>query len=322
MSHTEPVTVPMNVEWQPCWLTWVSATTTCLRALGVDCDCADVAGMSGYAFVLNVHKELCPSGPTAFDWGMLAPGVNALGRSTLQFPTSDCSSPETRANCQAAYEVVAQEVAAGRPCVLWGAYVPEFAAAIGVQDGCFLVKSFREVRFEPQPPIPCEELQAPGGPYVLAFPTRIAAVPGGGDARAITHAAELLLTPNRHGDYGFGLAAYGTWVAFMEGEGDNTFGNAYNTQCYAQGRALAHKFLTRVLARNPKLAEPLGSAVSAYEAAARAMGQLAQLFPFPARDELSDRPRRQEAVGLLRSAQKAEASAADALRVAAATWPA
>ena len=28
------IEVPMEVKWQPAWLTWVSAVTTCLKALG------------------------------------------------------------------------------------------------------------------------------------------------------------------------------------------------------------------------------------------------------------------------------------------------
>jgi len=86
--------VPMDVQLQPAWLTWVSATTTCLKALGTDCDTVDVAGMTGYAFVLSVHKELCPSGPTVFDWCSLLAGVQLLGRTTLNFTSGDCHTAE------------------------------------------------------------------------------------------------------------------------------------------------------------------------------------------------------------------------------------
>ena len=55
-TSTDQITVPMDVEWQPAWITWVAATTTCLNALGVECDKTDVAGYSGYAFVMSVHE--------------------------------------------------------------------------------------------------------------------------------------------------------------------------------------------------------------------------------------------------------------------------
>ena len=78
-------TLAAEVTYQKAWLTWVASTTTCLRTLGVDCDTVDVAGTTGYAFVMSVHEQLCPSGPTVFDWGMLEHGVHLLGRSTLVF---------------------------------------------------------------------------------------------------------------------------------------------------------------------------------------------------------------------------------------------
>ena len=34
----------------------MAATTGCLRALGVSCDATDVAGHSGYAFLLNIAE--------------------------------------------------------------------------------------------------------------------------------------------------------------------------------------------------------------------------------------------------------------------------
>jgi len=322
MGETDVVKVPMEVEWVPAWITWVGATTTCLQALGVACDAADVAALSGYAFMLSVHKELCPSGPTVFDWGMLPAGVNLLGRSTLQFQSTDChggenSSDTTRAHCRAAYQFAAREVAEGRPCVLWGAYLPEFAVVVGVGGGCFHVKSFRECTGEPQPPIPCEELQAPGGPYVLAFPTPTTERrPGGPDRFAVSHAVQLLYGPSAGGDYTYGLAAYDAWIAALEADTVNPFGNAYNTQCYAEGRLYAHGFLKRAAGRNPAVAEPLTRAVEAYGEAREAMRELAGLFRFPPHGEIKDPANRAKGIELLRQAKAAETRAAEALREA------
>ena len=163
-------TAAMKVEYQPAWLTWVASTTTCLRALGSDCDLADVAGASGYAFHLCVHEVVCPSGPTVFNWSDLEGGIQYLGRSTLVFHGYECHSEghiddRTRAHCREAFEIARREIEAGRPCVMWGAYVPEFAVAVGVDSGSYLVSSFKGCVGEEQPPIPCEEVDAPGGPH-------------------------------------------------------------------------------------------------------------------------------------------------------------
>jgi len=318
MGGGEMLKAPMDVAWTPAWLTWVGATTSCLRALGVDCDAVDVAGLSGYAFVLSVHHELCPSGPTVFDWRTLQPGVEYLGRTTEAYVSLGCA--EGRAACRAAYDWAAREVAEGRPCVIWGAYVPEFAAVVGVEDGAFLVKSFREVTGEPQPPIPCEDLQAPGGPYCLAFPVEKPADRQAGDRYAVQLAVKHLRGGSLSGDYGSGLAAYDVWIAALEANAAGSFGNAYTAQCYAEGRHYAGEFVKRVAARDPRCAEPLGRAAVAYAQAREAMGELARLFPFPGGEEVRDPANRGKAVELLRRAKAAETRAVEAMEEAVEGW--
>lgn len=71
--------LPLNVECQPAWLTWVAATTIRLRALG-----------------MTIRSEPSPSGRTRFDWGTLDHGVRVLGRSTLVIGSSDCHTEGDR----------------------------------------------------------------------------------------------------------------------------------------------------------------------------------------------------------------------------------
>jgi hypothetical protein len=314
--------VPMEVHWTPAWLTWVGATTTCLRALGLDCDAVDVAGMSGYAFMLSVHKELCPSGPTVFDWGMLLEGLPALGRATEVFEgrCEDRGREAFEAQRRAVYDLAAREVAAGRPCVLWGAYLPEFAVVMGVEDGAYHVKSYRECTREPQPPIPYREMDAPGPPYVLAFPAPTAGRTPRDDARAVERAAHLLRAPHHNSDYGSGLGAYDVWIEALQADRAHPFGNAYNAQCYAEGRRFAHGFLTRVAERNPAV-DALRDAVAAYGEAALAMDQVSGTFPFPGGEAVREAGRRGRAIELLQETKAAETRAADALAQAAAGWP-
>jgi hypothetical protein len=313
--------VPMDLEYQPSWLSWVGATTSCLNALGVDCDLADVGGLSGYAFMMSVNDELCPSGPTMFDWGMLEWGIHILGRSTLSYASSDCHEGEyindrTRAHCREAYELARREIAAGRPCVLWGAYVPEFAVVCGFDaDGKYLLKSIQGHCGQPEPPLAYDELNAPGGPYLLAFPTPSAPRNAQlwGDQMAVGRAVQLLRQPRMFKNYGTGLKAYDTWIAALEAGKLSDFGNAYNAQCYASAKAYARDFLARVAQRNPAVAAPLGRAAEAYRDVAAAMKQVATLFPFPAGKQSEDSDKRGEAIVALRDAQAAETRAADAL---------
>jgi hypothetical protein len=322
MSAENAVLVPMEVKYESAWLTWVAATTACLRALGVQCDMADVAGMSGYAFMLAVHEELCPSGPTMHNWGLLEGGICMLGRSVLSYKSWDCHTKEaasdiTRAHCREAFEHVEREVRAGRPCVLWGTYVPEFGVAVGVQDRHYLVKTFYGAIGREEPPIPWDGVNAPGGPYVLALPTatsRSAPRPHA-DRYAVGLAAQLLYSRSPMREYSFGLEAYDRWVQALESNRAAPFGNSYNAQCYHEGRAFARDFLKRVCARNPQVAA-LAIAADAYAEAAEAMAHVAKLFPFPYEAEAIPEQDRREAVGYLRAAQAAETRTAEALTAA------
>jgi hypothetical protein len=124
--------VPLNIDIQPSWLTWVTAVTACLRALGIDCDNVDVAGQSGYAFHMYVNSTVDVSGPTFVPWEELTAGCRNLGRSTLEFRMGDSSAKDDRTPGEAVrLDIAKREIDAGRPCVLWGIEMPEFAAVVG-----------------------------------------------------------------------------------------------------------------------------------------------------------------------------------------------
>ena len=316
--------VPVKVRYEPNWLTWVASTTACLRALAVDCDPTDVAGMSGYAFHIAVHPQLCPSGPTVLDWSGLEPGIRALGRSTVQFSSFECHtrdnrSDRSRAHCRATFELVRNEIEAGRPCVLWGAYVPEFAAVHGIEGDAYLVSSFRGAMKLEEPPVSFDAVEAPGGPHALGFPTATDYPPQRKDrpavARAIRHSLESIgWEPYEHG-----IRAFDAWAAALEAKRAIRFGNAYNAACYAEARAHASEFVFRAAKRHPVVSTALTAAGSSYGAVVEALQGLVELFPFRGPQEqgvVDDRKAIGQAVTLLRTAKEAEISAVESLREA------
>jgi hypothetical protein len=324
-EQTETVRVPMEVAYAPAWLTWVATTTTCLRALKVTCDQIDVAGMTGYAFHLVVARGLCPSGPTELDWSALLPGVWRLGRMTTAFQAFSFTGPKeseaVREQFREAHAMARREVKGGRPCVVWGAYVPEFAAVVGVTGDSYLVKSFRECNGEEQPPIPFDALNAPGGAYLLAFPMVTDRPQPDADCRAVAQAVARFRTPHPDPTYQSGVAAYDRWIEELQARRADAGGNSYNAACYAEGRWFAREFLERVASRNPSVAGPLAPAIQEYTAAAQAMKQVAALFPFPGPwgTVVEDERTIGEAVETLRAARDAESRAVERLSAIAAT---
>jgi hypothetical protein len=323
MSDAGPVVrVPMEVTWRGAWLSWVGAVTTCLNALGKECDQTDVAGYSGYAFHLCVHEELCPSGPTVLDWYSLAYGPHHLGRTGRMFFQGEChdraeghGNERTEAACRYIFEEARREVEAGRPSVLWGAYVPEFAAVVGIEGDRYLVKSYRDVTGEEAPPVPWHDLEAPGGPTLLTFPTEVEIPRHESDRFAAGAAVRTFRGYPRGAKYGWGKDAYRLWIRALTEGVAMSFGNAYCAACYAEGRGFARDFLARLAGRNPRAEDYLRAASERYAAAAEALQRVVELFPFPGKGAVreADEARNAEAVEALFAALAAEDAAQERL---------
>lgn len=310
-----PMTVPMTIEYEPSWLTWVGSTTMCLKALGVDCDATDVAAYSGYAFVLTINGGLCPSGPTCLNWHALNRGANALGRSVLEFSSGDCytegsRNDRTRAHCRALFEMVRAEIQAGRPCVIWGAGPPEFGVVRGIEGEDYLM-----VAGGPTPErLAWDAIDAPGGPYGLAFPTPVA-IHDDRDFTTLRQSLARLTRLNSGPGSRCGLDAYSFWIAQLQVGDLELFGNSYNTQCWAEARRHAHRYFERLVDRHGAARPLLVQTRDALAEVALHMGRLAELFPFTQEEGcIEDSVLIEEAVGLLKASRGAEERAIGALR--------
>lgn len=313
--------LPTEVLMEPAWMSWVGATTACLKALGVDCDTVEVAGMTGYAFVLNIHSDGLVGGPCGWDLMRLIPGVKRLGRSVEVFcgwlPGDDLAEIEPQ--LERCFDLARAEIDAGRPCVVWGTYVPEFGLVNGYSGEQYLVSSFRRFGGEPEPPIAYNELMPAGGPMLFSFPTPVPAYEGR-DRFALRQAVTLAEADRAEAGGPFGLAGYRAWLGALEQGTADTFGHSYCLQCFGESRWQANEFVHRVSLRNPDqavLLEPVGAA---YAAVADAFARLTATFTWPPPDQpLSDEQRTRSAA-LLRQAQEAETDAVGYLGEALADW--
>ena len=302
------------VQYQPAWLTWLAATSTCLTALDVTHDLTDLAGYSGYAFCLSIHEDLCPSGPTVMDWHMLDAGVHSLGRTTaryighIAYPV-DKSDPQYRINCRAMFNFVRAETSSGRPAVIWGAYAPEFAVVTGTGDDCYHVSSFREILQQDQPPIDIHDLDLISIHYALAFPSPGNAHRGHADRDSVFRARRLLTQHSDHAGYGWGLWGYQLWSGALKAGRGHPLGSAYNAQCWFEARHHAAAFLARIAERTPAVATPLSKAADHLAATAAALREVAKLFPFPPPEDLPGADSRQAASEQLMDAKSHEEKA-------------
>jgi len=251
----------VNVRLMPpwSWVSYVGAVTSVLRSRGVKCDFANVAGMSGYAFVVNIHPELLPFGPVAFDWEVLIEGTQGMGIMTELVAVE--RTEEDEHIFAELFERVRAEVDSGRCCVVWGAgSAPEFGVVYGYRDDYYLVRSSRSsaVRLEkerllgpqdePEEPIRFNQLNAPWRLAAVFFgesfkPERMAQ-----ERRAVARAVKLLrgLVPCFSGDYHYGAGAFRTWADVIEKRRADRLGSFYNLMCYWELQMFASGFCKRI----------------------------------------------------------------------------
>lgn len=259
----------------------IGAAGSVLRSRNVRCDLTDVAGMSGYAFIVNIHPELCPSGPTAFDWALLVEGLVSLGLEVeLAMAAHDADTDDAELLADL-FVRVRQEIDRGHACVVWGATdCPEFAVVYGYRDECYLVRSYRGLASGVEPsrllgpndlpegPVRFDELKAPGCVAAFLFGDAVEVDHGRADRNALARAAQLL--GDRHigllPGYVHGAQAFAAWADSLEAGRARRFGNAYNAAVWSEMQMFAAGFCRRLARRYPKAAQPL-------EAAARLIAQ-------------------------------------------------
>jgi len=334
-SGEKVLNVKLTPPWS--WVSWIGAVTSVLRAMGIAKDFTDVGGMSGYAFIVNIHPELCPSGPTAFDWGMLIEGTQALGLEIELVGESHDEWSDDEALMANLFEQVRQEVDEGRPSVVWGATsAPEFAIVYGYRAESYLVRSFRSTIGKtrgacaqplgpdesPEEPVPYNELKAPGCVAAFFFRDRLETDPTKAERGAISRAVQLLR--DRHPcfdpDYLHGTHAFTAWADSLKQGKAQPFGNAYNTGCYWELQMLAAGFCRRVASRYPKASEALNQAAMALGRSFKNLEQLKTLFPFPDGGDLKNRANIQQAVELLQECAGHNGRAVQALELALGLW--
>ncbi|MEO0078666.1 MAG: hypothetical protein ABIK86_06690 [candidate division WOR-3 bacterium] len=293
----------------------VGAVGSVLRARGIKCDLTDVAGMSGHAFLVNVHPELCPSGPTAFDLNLLVDGLSALGLEVeLAMAAHDAGSDDAELLAEL-FERVREEIDAGRACVVWGATdCPEFAVVYGYENDCYLVRSYRGLaaRLEPnrllgpdelpEPPVRFDELKAPGCVATFMFGEPVQVESDRADRNALARAAQLL--GDRHAGllpgYAHGAKAFSAWAEALEAGRAQRFGNAYNAAAWCEMQMFAAGFCRRLAKRHAKAADPLDAAAHSLAQAYANLEVVKKAFPMPEGGNLSDGALTAELARLLR----------------------
>jgi len=238
---------------------------------------SELFGYSGHAFILNIERTLCPSGPTAWDWGAILFPLRQMFNLRRLCATCDMRNPEEAR--ELIWQRTVESIDAGHPAVLWDVIYPEFYLAYGydLERGEYLVQGPAAERVSGR--VSWERLGAHTGKIWGLFPAPHEA-PNRQAARdlALRGAISWHRWPNElDAQWTFGGDAWNIWIAAISEEevAHDSDALSYTHFVYAECRRHAAEFLA---AQDPVFAE----AAAAYRRVADALDAVCTAWPFPA----------------------------------------
>lgn len=314
-----------NCRWMPRWVSHLGAIKGCLNCLGIEISDAWLYGGTGHAFVINLHEQVCPSGPTAWKTVKLFELGSNLGYrldGIFGFKHQD-DFAELQKN---AWDHVRHAIDQGSPCYGWELEIPEFYVVYGYDRG----EGDNPAGYyyagpgcdEGKGPKPWQELGDTGiGVLELysVWPGEVA-----DDAttvkQALTFALEHASNPEAwiFEDYHAGVAGFDAWIRALEEGEASDMGTRYNAGVWLECRQNAVGFLEEATTRLGGPADAaFDEALTHYRGVAEGLREVTELYPWSeeASDEdilpIDDTSR--AAVAALQRARAAEAAGLQAL---------
>jgi DNA-binding CsgD family transcriptional regulator len=301
-----------SLKYDPLLTSHIGCIKGSLDYLGRDVSRAWLFGGTSHAFVINIHSELCPSGPTAWHsvaLHRLAPNLGYRTDGVVAFRHADASGfPAKQAE---AWDYVCRSLDGGIPCYGWNLGVPDYYSIHGYDDTGYYYsgpdcpkgagpKPWQEVGndeigvLEMYSVEPCD-------------PGRDATVVKDALSTALDHARtpEKWAQPERT----FGPGAFETWASALEGETAGRFGLGYNGVVWAECRREAVAFLQEAKERLAGRADSLfDEAIGHFETVRDRLAAVTELYPFqpPPAGVERESVQSSEAAALLREAGSAE----------------
>jgi DNA-binding HxlR family transcriptional regulator len=326
--------ITKKVEYLPCWLSYTGAMAGALRALGIDCDIADVGGYSGYSFIINVAKgNTCPSGPTALPpetWNQIKKGTENLGYTIEKFerpagyPAEEGKpTPEEIETAKKLFEKIKQEIDKDKPVVVWGLAIPEYGIVKGYEGNSYLTSTYRSITKQPETPILYYDLKAPGCLEAFFFKNKTKLDAKTTDKEALKRAINFAAKPHTSDNYVGGPAALEEWANVLEKQPDqkqNYMGNSYVAACVWESRCMNTEFLKRLANKHTgKQAQHLQKAAETYQKSASLMKEFTTIFPFRPQGQMKLEDRK-NAANILREIKPLEEQAIQHMQKALENW--
>ncbi len=307
-----------NLNYVPRWVSHMGSLKSCIDYLGLDISEPWLYGGTGHAFILNISKISCPSGPTAWKSEMLFKLGRNLGYD-IDGVFGLIAMDDFEDKQWKAWEHVKKSIDAGIPCYGWELEIAEYYTIHGYDEEGYYYKGPG-----------CIEGKGPKSYNELSDTEigilEIYSVSNGKPKTdkeiikdSLSFALEHKDNPEKwiFPDYRAGLEGYDLWIEGVKGEVASESGLAYNAACWSECRGHAVGFLEEAKERITGVDEGFNEAIKHYKRVHQNLSKLTQLFPFdfPPNFEktIEGDLRIPEAVEYLSKARKSESEGLNAL---------
>jgi hypothetical protein len=311
-----------GLRWKPAWVSHLGCLAGCAEYLGLNISRPWLYGATGHAFLINIHPEVCPSGPTCFKSEFISQGARNAGLRVARGVVAHKSQPDFAARQEEAWKYVRGCIDRGVPCYAWEMKVPEWYVVYGYDGGGYYYSGAGCDNGEGPKPWRDYGNSDIGVVNVLSVEKGIPAA----DAKTVKHALAFALEASENPNpwcfadrgYRMGPAGYDLWAAALESGAAGRFGQGYNAAAWRECREMAVRFLREARGRLAGKADAaFDEAAGHYDAARDALAALAEKFPFAVGDR-SARLKSPEGASLVRQAAAAERKGLEAIRKIAA----
>lgn len=267
----------VKVTLQPLWTSYIQSLKAGSGLLGLNHSTAYIFGATGHAFIINIHPELCPSGPTCFSTA----GMDKLAENLGIGISPEMFCPAEEEFSQRQNEVLNKIKAAldkGLPLIGWDLKVPEYYLILGYDKDRLL---FLDLEGKPQS---CLQSALGKGETQVGKVSFLSPLQKTGDATktlkdAFTFTLEFAQAGRQWVFPGYytGKKAYSVWMdALQKGKAD-PMGLAYNAQVWSECRTYAVEFLKE--AKSRLKTRLLDNLIEHYDVVAWSLQKVAKLFP-------------------------------------------
>lgn len=244
---------------------------------GIEVDAPTVFGASGHAFLINIHKQLCPSGPYCWRRDLAEPLLRNLGleMDDLGFFSSQ-NSPSDRA---AVERELREALDGGIPCSLLNMenqLITGYAA-----EGFFAAQPWAPHKVDSPPArLTFGSWKEFGNEIHVNFYTLKKGQRA--DHRqavldSLDYAVDLHTNPARHSlnDYGIGPDAYANWINAVPQWGAS-HGNWWNATVWSECRQMASRYFADIGRRYGGVAQGASELAATYAEIGDALNRLSE----------------------------------------------